>query len=226
MGSLGYDASPVNGTAIQDGNKIMAMGETMEPRVLFSATAAQVSAAVAAYHKYESAITVDIKKLTNEVNAAFKPISADLSKAGAKSSGGPLVTTASTLAKNLVANFNKTYHPFAGTLLKQATKTGKDGKALLKKPTNTALSAKVAADLSSLTTSSTAAVQAFGTSGDFTALYPAIQGISQAALTNTKLSSDIAKAVSTFTTLEHQAELDEANLALRGLIGLEVLFEA
>ena len=55
----------------------MTLLETMEPRVLLSATAAQVSAAVGAYHKYEAAITVDIKKLKTESTAGFKTIAAD-----------------------------------------------------------------------------------------------------------------------------------------------------
>ena len=209
----------------QDGNTTMAMVESMEPRVLFSVTAAQVSAAVNAYHKYESALTVDINKLKAAANSALKPIGADLTKAGATKTGQPLLNTAGSLAKTLVTRFNKTYHQFSGALLKQATKIGKDGKALVKKPTNSALSAKVSADLASLTTATIAAVQAIGVSGDFTALYPAIQGIAQADLTNTKLSSDIAKAVSAFTTLQHQALLDEATLTERNLIDVEILFE-
>jgi hypothetical protein len=110
-----------------------------------------------------------------------------------------------------------------GRVFAGAKKIGVDGKQLLKHPSSSTLSQKVADDISALTNTCHNAVQAFGAVG-WNALDPLFSGIAQADLTNVKLSNDINTGKSSIAALFNQAGLAEANMVLGDLIRLEVLF--
>jgi len=203
----------------------MGMLETLESRVLMSATPGQVSAAVSAVHTHELALVADQKKLIAEITSGSKAVGGDVAKAGLAKADKALLGSASSVGKNLLAAFGKDFHTYAPVVLHEAKKLGTDGKLLLKKPTNMALSAKVSADIAAMTATDTAAIKAFGVAGDWSSFNTALQAVAQSDLPNATLSNDINKVMNTLSTQLHTTDLDVATLFLRDLISLEILFE-
>jgi hypothetical protein len=90
------------------------MVEVLESRVLMATTVGQVSAAVNAFHTDEKKIVADMKKLKAGILKVSKTLGSDLAAAGVTSVGNPLLNTAISTAKSMLATFGAANSTYAG----------------------------------------------------------------------------------------------------------------
>jgi hypothetical protein len=204
----------------------MAMLETLESRVLMSATPAEISEKVNAIH-YEAQFMVgDVQGLKAELATDSKTIAADVGATRLAKADKTMLTAASAKAKHLLANLSRTWHANTATLNHQVSKLAADGNLQLKKPSSTKLEKKVSADIAALSAHSTTAINAYNSSANWSSLYTKLQSIAQANPSASTLSSDITRTVNRVNTMLFLSEMNANSLFVRYVVSLEFLFEA
>jgi hypothetical protein len=203
----------------------MAMLETLESRVLMSATPAEISERANAIRSEAAFMVADIQGVKAELATDSKTIAADLSAAGLSKTDKTMLIAAEAKAKHLLANLNRAFHGNAATLKHQVNKLAADGNLLLKKPTSTKQGKKVNTDIAALSAHSSIATGAYDNAADWSSLYTSLQSIAQANPAASTLSSDITKTANRLNTLLVLSKMNAEWLFVRYVISLEILFE-
>lgn len=188
----------------------MAFLETLESRVLLSATPAQMAAALKQAKTDEGKINADVAAINSLLNKAAGTIKGDLTKLGAVKTDASLESAELSAAKTYVNSMKSDIKFYAPEFNKEAATLFSEGKKYAKQPSSS-LQSELKADFAVLGTISFEGINPFTFQSKAPTVDSALDAIVTANPTGTTLSGDVTTIESNLATKVTKVQTDAEN---------------